>query len=349
MTKFIRTALIMLAVLLSAAACDRRALNDPNELVKIRVEVDIQAIQNITTHVYNEKIPAPSLNTDMMRIMVYDPGTKNVVTQSFISNKTYNEKGEQVFNGTLNIGFGTFDMLIYNFDTPTTQVRQESNELSALAYTNPIPEVQQSKYMASKAQRDVAGNFSINYEPDHFVVAREHNLRISPRDTVVVIETTAKTIIDTYYLQIHVEGMQFASAATAVISGLSPSNHFGPNERTEDPTAGVCFDMVKSTDEHYAGSNKDVLCAVFNTFGKIEDVPSDLIVTFNVTDTAGNLLQFDFDLNTVFKTQEAIDYHWLLIDETITIPDPGTTPPQGSGGFQPRVDDWEEEQGEIVL
>ena len=349
MTKFFRILLVLSATVLAASACIRRDLGDPNELVKIRVQVDIQAISNITTNVYNEKIPAPSLNTDMMRVMVYDPSSKNVVTQSFISNKTYNENGEQVFNGTLNIGFGNFDVLVYNFDTPTTQVRQESNEMSALAYTNPIPEVQQSKYMASKAQRDIAGNFSINYEPDHFVVARERNLRISPRDTVVVIETTAKTIIDTYYLQIHVEGMQFASSATAVISGLSPSNHFGLNERTEDPTAGVCFDLLKSTDERYAGANKDVLCAVFNTFGKIEDVASDLIVTFNVTDTAGNLLQYDFDLNTVFKTKEAIEYHWLLIDDTITIPDPGPGPAQGGGGFQPKVDDWEEEQGEIVL
>jgi len=348
MTKYIRIFLLAALTALVSVSCNRRDLGEPNELVKIRVEVDITAIANVSTDIYNEKVPKPDLNTDMMRVLVYNPETKNLITQSFISQKAYDEQGNQILSGTLNISYGTFDLMVYNFDTPTTQVRLENNETEALAYTNPIPDALQSKYLAS-SRANYDPNFTINYEPDHFVVAREHNLRISPRDTVVLIQTTAQTIIDTYYLQVHVNGMQYASSATAVISGLSPSNQFGINYRTEDPTAGVCFDLEKSTDDHYEGTNKDVLCAVFNTFGKLKEVDSDLIVTFNVTDTAGNLLQFDFDLDPVFETYEAINYHWLLIDAEITIPDPGQGQSQGGGGFQPQVDDWEEEQGDIVL
>ena len=239
-------------------------------------------------------------------------------------------------------------MIVYNFDTPTTQVLSESNENEALAYTNPIPESLKSKYALSKAD-DPGYEISVNYEPDHFVVAREHELRVSPHDSILVIHTTAHTIIDTYYLQIHVEGMQYAAAATAVISGLSPSNLFGLDERTEQPSAAVCFDLLKSTDKNIPGENKDVLCALFNTFGKIADVDSDLLVTFNVTDTAGNLLQYDFDLNSVFKTEDAIERHWLLIDQTIVIPNPSPGPNPSNGGFQPVVDDWEVQYGEIAL
>ena len=116
-----------------------------------------------------------------------------------------------------------------------------------------------------------------------------------------------------------------------------------------DPSAAVAFDLIKSQDDKYDGANKDVLCAVFNTFGKIEDVSSELIVTFNVVDTEGNLLQYETSLDNVFKTEDAIERHWLLIDDTWVIPNANPNPNPGGGGFQPTVGEWEEEQGEIVL
>ena len=144
--------------------------------------------------------------------------------------------------------------------------------------------------------------------------------------------------------------MQFATAASAVISGLSPSNLFGLDERTKSPVAGVAFDMNKSTDPRLPGSNKDVLCAVFNTFGKIPDASSDLYVTFKVIDTGGNYQTYTTSLDRVFLTEDAIERHWLLIDETWVIEDPNPDkPPQTGGGFQPTVDDWEEEHGEIAI
>ena len=57
-------------------------------------------------------------------------------------------------------------------------------------------------------------------------------------------------------------------------------------------------------------------------------------------------------LSDVFQTEDAIKRHWLIIDKVVwEIHDPGGDPPQpsGNGGFQPVVDDWEEEQGEIIL
>ena len=74
-------------------------------------------------------------------------------------------------------------------------------------------------------------------------------------------------------------------------------------------------------------------------------------MTFNVVDTQGNVLRKEVNLDTIFKTEDAIERHWLLIDETWTIPPP-VEPPKpdtGSGGFQPVVDDWQEETGEITL
>ena len=316
------------------------------EKIAIRVDVDVKAVSNVTCDVYNPKVPIPSVNTDMMRVMVYDPKSKNLLTQSFISNKTI-ENGDQVLSGMLNISYGNYDFLVYNFDTPTTQVSNENNEESIIGYTTEIPATMRTRFLGTKA--DEYDNVHINYEPDHLMVAREYNLRVSPRDTMVVIRTTANTVVDTYYIQIHVEGMQYASSATAIINGLSPSNHFALNERTEDPTAAVCFDMIKSTDENLAGDNKDVLCAVFNTFGKIPEATSNLHVTFNDVDTGGNLQQKEINLDRIFKTEDAILHHWLLIDETWTIQKPDHQSGESGGGFKPVVDDWEEQIGTVIL
>ena len=254
-----------------------------------------------------------------------------------------------MFSGSLDISYGNFDFLVYNFGTPYTRVESVNNEDEIVAFTDPIPESLRDRYLSTKIGEEASKPISINYEPDHLVVASEKNLRVSPHDSVVVIKTVARPINDTYYLQIHVEGMQFASSATAVISGLSPSVRFGAGVRTVEPSVAVAFDLNKSTDYRLPGANKDVLCAVFNTFGKVPESPSELIVTFNVVDTAGNLQQYETSLDEVFKTEDAIERHWLLIDETWVIENPNPHNPgtASGGGFQPKVDDWDQQSGEI--
>lgn len=352
MSKRIAHILLAVLVLLGAAGCHRRPLEEMQDKIRIRVKVNVKAVANVTASVYNSHIPIPSLDTDMMRVMVYDTDSKNLLAQSFLVSKELDEEGNQVLSGDLSISYGRYDFLVYNFDTPTTKVSGENNENTILAYTPEISAAMKAHLFGlSKADEDELDKKygHIQYEPDHLVVAREKDLAVSPHDTLIVIKTTASTIIDTYYLQIHVEGMQFASSATAVISGLAPSNHFGLNERTYDPSSAVAFDLYKSTDTNIEGENKDVLCATFNTFGKIPEATSELFVTFNVIDTAGNLQTYTTSLDTIFKSEDAIVRHWLLINETFTIqpPQQGTT--TGGGGFQPQVDDWETEEGNMTL
>ena len=363
MTKrIVRILLAAALVMVSFSACHRRPLEEPSGAVRIAIKVDVKTVTNVNanirssvvlygsnTSLWEEKMS--QLDPELMRVLVYDPETDKLLTQSFISSTEIDAEGNKVFMGSLGISHGNYNFLVYNFDTPTTQVNQENSEQSIIAFTDEVSPAMKARYLGTKADDDE--DINIHYEPEHLLVANEKDVRISPHDTLVIVRTEASTVVDTYYLQVRVKGMQFASSASAVISGLSPSNHIGYNIRTVDPSAAVVFDMQKGQDLSLDGDNKDVLCAVFNTFGKIDQVSSELYVTFNVFDTAGNLRQYTANLDDVFKTEEAILYHWLIVDESclvIDIPDPGVNPPTpGNGGFQPQVDDWEEEEGTMVL
>ena len=87
---------------------------------------------------------------------------------------------------------------------------------------------------------------------------------------------------------------------------------------------------------------------MFNTFGKRPDdvdptVESQLYVTFNVITTEGKIVDMTVDMDSIFKTQPAIEKHWLLIDKVFEIPEPE------KGGFKPSVDKWDEENGFIEI
>ena len=342
---YFRAAAALLAVL-CLVSCHRRPLFDPSELIRISVEVDVDNISNVTCDIYN---PDPALgtknvSTDMMRVMVYDPDNDKLLTQSFISEKSTNEKGHEVISGTLEIGSGNFDILAYNFDTPDTYVRDENDQNTITAYTNEIPASLKANY--TKATDFAA--LKAFYEPDHFFVAQEKDYHIGLRDTLVVIKTAARTIVDTYYIQIPVVGLPAGTRASGVISGLSPANAFGTKTRSSD-ASGVYFEMITSTDEHLTTESKDVLCGIFNTFGKLDASSSDVRFTVGLTDAEGNVYQKDFNLDLIFKSADAIEHHWLLIDEVWEFDRPDPTPGTSGGGFQPQVDEWEQEEGGIAL
>ncbi|MBR6458245.1 MAG: DUF5119 domain-containing protein [Bacteroidales bacterium] len=369
--RFFRILFSVLLVALMAVSCQLRDLEDPSQVTAIDIKVNVQAVTNVNANVrssvhltaqnttlWDEKLA--QLDPSVMRVLVYSPETDRLLTEKIIYANGVDEYGNRTFKGDIGISHGDYNFLIYNFDTPTTQVMNLDWESQVLAYTDKISYAQKARLLGltkgDEADDEIEKyyeNISIHYEPEHLLVANEKNVHISPHDTLVTIETEASTIVDSYYLQIRVVGMQYASEATAVITGLSPSNKIGLNERTIDPSAAVVFDLKKGVDDSLDGENKDVLCAVFNTFGKIENVSSELRVTFNVVDTAGNLLQHEVNLDAVFESELAKKYHWLIIEEEEpwVIPNPHVDPQPGTGGggFQPVVDDWEEQTGEITL
>ena len=340
-----RHLLLAASAIVLAASCQLRPLEDPSELVQIKVTVDTDHISNVTCDFYNPYITYQGITTDMIRCMFYNPSDGKLLSQSFIQEKTINDKGQEVLSGTVKILSGNFDIITYNFDTPDTLVRDESSEDSMTAYTSDVNTAIKSRFSVLAAK---GGDERVINTPDHLVVSRDPSYHIAPHSELTVIETTARTCIDTYYLQIRVKNPAKAASISAVLTGLSPENAFAKDIRATDDPADIFFDLqVSKDDKRYADTPDDqaVICAVFNTFGKIAQAVSDLHVT--AVTTSGKTVEKTFAMDKIFATSDAQNHHWLIIDEYFEIPD--DPDPVSGGGFTPEVDDWEEEHGEIEL
>ena len=342
---------ILLLVLLAFAinSCERRPLADITERVSVRVLIKTKTILNVTTGIYNERIPLPDVSPKTIRVIFYDPDTKSIRTQGFISRKGVDSEGNEYIEGEVNVRPGTYDILCYNFDTPTTMVTGENNKNTIMAYTSEISEYLYTRFRSrADDNTEEALEPRIYYEPDHLLVASKEQTHIPEHTEVITIEADANTIVDSYYIQVRLKNGRYASDASAVLTDLAPATNFGIDQRKDDEYAATFFEMHRSTDPRIRTDNQEVLCAVFNTFGKRSDdvdpsIESKLYVTFNVITTEGKSVEMTVNMDSIFQTEDAKQRHWLLIDKVFEIPEPS------GSGFKPVVGGWDDENGIINL
>ena len=226
-------------------------------------------------------------------------------------------------------------MLIYNFDTESTLVRDDLTFETIEAYTDKVTSSIRQSFLGRAGEEN-----AIVYEPDHLVVASNEREVIPFHEGVHVVKTDATSIVETYYLQIKVDGLQYVSSARAVLTGMVGSNRFGRNERVTSTPVSLYFSLQKSDDK-----GVDVLATVCNTFVRIEDITNCLSVTFDIRTTDGRTVKRDFDITSLFSSEACLKHHWLLLEETVKIDPPACS----GGGFDPSVDDWEDEHHDIKL
>ena len=179
------------------------------------------------------------------------------------------------------------------------------------------------------------------------MVAAEPELRVDAHHKDEVIEMDAHTVVQSYYIQIRITGYEnLASnaAAQAVLSGLSQSVLLKDGTRSQEPVS-VYFELQRSRDKKRSEEPEMVLCAVFNTFGRLDEEPSELKVTFSALARNGETHQKVVDMAPVFETEDARLRNWLLIEEVWEIPDDMVS----GGGFGPLVNAWEDIEDYIYI
>ena len=113
--------------------------------------------------------------------------------------------------------------MIYNFDTESTLVRDDQTFETIEAYTDKVTSSIRQSFLGRAGEEN-----AIVYEPDHLVVASNEREVIPFHEGVHVVKTDATSIVETYYLQIKVDGLQYVSSARAVLTGMVGSNASRP-------------------------------------------------------------------------------------------------------------------------
>ena len=208
----------------------------------------------------------------------------------------------------------------------------------SLAYTSALSE-NELRALSLKS----SGDEPIHYQPDHLLVASNDFESIPYHSGVYTISAAARSVVESYYLQVKVQGLEYVSSAKAVLSSMAPSVKMSTRTPNYEPPVSIYIDLLKSKD-----GEDDVVCNVFNTFGRIPGSENELRVTFDIKTVDGRNITKEFEISDLFESDLCKEHHWLLIDEVIDVPKPPDTP-GGGGGFEPTVDDWEREEHEIEI
>lgn len=332
-------------LLLTVTACQRR----PLEMSSVSINLNLRIKLNVQVNGQYQELPEP----EMMRVMFFNPETDNLITESYLPAK----------GGRITLPPGKYKYIGYNFDTESTLLRGDRNFNSIEAYTNEVPKslkasminaILYGKKTNTKADDDETEwaeaveqmeENPVVYEPDHLFVSRK-DVEILNIDGDQTIEADAETIIETWKITLRIKNAKYIASAKALITGQIASNFIGlPKEEGKtDTDVTLLFDMKAGSDS----DENDFLEGQFNTFGKNPAVESRLWLTIIIKTTGGETLEWHQDITEEYTTDMAHEEQIIQLEDEIEVPEPAN-PEGGGGGFQPGVDDWNEENVPIDI
>lgn len=360
---------IFLAIIaIAGTSCEKRPLMELSNTHYVRVYVD-ENIKNVTCGFYNDMYARPEYDSpDVLRLVLADPETGDVRAERFLRNMGTDGRG-LYYDGYIVADPGRYTLMAYNFDTESTIVSESNNHKNAKAYTNEIASHLRTK-IASRAkmfQQQDGSNSEQAYLPERIVYDPDHLFAANCGEVIVPyiekVDTllneagehfVAASIVQSYYLQIKVKGMQYATSSVGLMTGLAGSAWMSGAGMDESDPVTVYFEMqpgetpaagmVKSEDD----DSVVTIYTTFSTFGKIPHAVNELEITFDFMTVYGESHSETLDVTEVFNSDEAIEKQWLLLNHTIEIPEP---PPSagGGGGFSPGVDEWGDVNADITI
>ena len=72
-------------------------------------------------------------------------------------------------------------------------------------------------------------------EPEHLVVARNSDEHIPYHSGLYTIHAEARSVVESWYLQIKVDSLQYVSGAQALLRGMAGSNFIATDTRVDVP------------------------------------------------------------------------------------------------------------------
>lgn len=349
MSKRALTYFLYLLHLFVFSSCQFRPLEEMSNTHYLRVYLD-EDMRNLTEGFYNESYQRPAYSTpQVLHVVLADPSTGDVVAERYLRNMGEDADGRYL-DGYVICEPGEWDLLVWNFDTEATQVRDERNVFDAMGYTNEIASHLRAG-LSSRNSSKTEEPERIVYDPDPLFVAQSRVVLpyVEKVDTLRPSgggRFEARCITETWFLQVRVKGMDFVTSAKSLLTGMAGSMWMWNPRMNEGDPVTLYFDMNEG-DRNDADATT-IVYATFSTFGRLPGVVNDLQVTFDFVTTYGTTYSETLDITLKFDEDEALKHQWILLDKdvVIEIPDP---PANGGGGFNPGVGNWDDIETDLII
>ena len=337
--------LLTLFVLL-CIGCERRPLMDMCNTHYVRVYIN-ENLKNVTEGFYNENNAKPEYNQpDVLRLILADVETGKERAVRFLRDMGKDERGTY-YEGWIIADPGRYNLMVYNFDTETTVVNEYNSYFNAKASTNEIATHLRSRIPS----RGLNQEEKIVYDPDHLFAATCGEIDVpyvEEVDTLLSHEGdyfVAQSIVKSYYIQVKVKGMEYATSSVGLLSGMSGSSWVNGSGMDEEDNVTIYFELQSGVSpaagiKRDAATGEAIIYTTFSTFGKLPNAENNLEITFDFLTVYGEPHSETLNITPEFLTTDAINNQWLLLNHVIEIPDPPVTPGQGGGGLKPEVDEW---------
>lgn len=344
--------LLVLSLLLTFFSCEHRELTEPQNTHYVRVYLD-EEIKNVTCGFYNESCEKPEYERpSVLRAILANPQTGEIVSERMLRNHGEDERGHYI-DGYMAAPVGTYNFMVYEFGSSITLIKDEHNFYEITAYTNPIGDNLLQYLPATRNEVD----------EDNIATAPEHLFHYAQKGLVVPfskeIDTlrdnngnyfTACSIVKSYYIQVNVKGFEYISSAVSLLNGVAGSVLMHtPDEYCAEDSVHVFFGMnyIGKRQAKVGITTVATLYATFNTFGKIDNIPSVYTLNFEFTKSDGTSQVEKIDITHLFETEIVKENRWIILDYEIEI-----VPPDGEnngGGMKPGVEGWKDIEAEITM
>lgn len=332
-------------------SCEHRPLEDPLNIRYLRVYLD-EDIKNVTCGFYNENYDRPVYSRPRaMRVVLADPNTGMAVAQRYIQEQGSDEHGYYI-HGHMNVAPGTYNMIVYSYGTAYTKIRDDNDYYAMTAYTG-VESEYYHQYMPSMSQA-LEGE-QIRQQPDHLFHQVIEGITVGNSTTVDTLRYEdgsyyrAHSMVKSYYIQLKVKGIEWATSAISVLNGMAGSSLLHRhNGLVESDETNVLFSLKLADRRRNAddGSSSAVLYTTFHTFGKLPDQQNMLAVSFEFMKRDGTSQVEEIDITDMFATPMVRDNQWILIEQELELHPPMDG---SSGGMTPGVDDWDDIESGIIL
>ncbi len=339
----------VLLMVICFTSCEHRSLEDPYNGHYVRIYIDEQ-IKNVTYGFYNENRNRPEYKRpNVLRITLCDPVSDEIVAERYLQSSGEDERGYYI-DGYVSAEAGKYNMMVYNFGTEKTKVRDENIYSIMQAYTSSVSSKYYQYFPEIATETDVQ---SLRYCPDHLYLAVCEPVEVKKSVAVDTLRTatgdffTAQSIVQSYYMQVRIKGFEYVKSAVSLLSGMAGSITLHNSKMNEDDPVDIFFDMDYTDVQRLKAdeTNTAVLYTTFNTFGKLPEEQNIIKLNFEFIKSDGTSQVETIDITSMFDTPIVKNERWILLEKEIEI----IPPIGGGGGMTPGVDIWEDIWTDIQL